>query len=111
MIIDAHYHLDEQMESVETLIRNMDGLGISRVALIPALNAPFTIDWATTMTTKPLQKALAGRWHKLGRRVYGSTVTEKGQFVIGPKRYAIYGDPDNEGVARVIRTHPDKFLG
>jgi predicted TIM-barrel fold metal-dependent hydrolase len=111
MIIDAHYHLDEHMESVDKLLSHMHHYDISRVALIPALNAPFTIDWATTKTTRPLQRALNGRWQKLGLRIYRATVTASGKFVIGLRRYRIYSIPDNENVARVIQAYPDKFFG
>lgn len=45
MIVDAHYHLEERVETVDRLLEQMDRYGIYRTVLIPALNDPFTIDW------------------------------------------------------------------
>lgn len=75
MIIDAHYHLQESMEAVDNLLDHMNRYGINRVALIPALNTPFVIDWLTMITTRPIQKGLNGKWQRVALRVYGSTVT------------------------------------
>ena len=44
MIIDAHYHLDERVETVGKLLDHMERYSISRVALMPPLNTPFKID-------------------------------------------------------------------
>ena len=111
MIIDIHYHLDEHMETVDRVLDHMSRRSIGRVCLISALNDPFTIDWLTMKTAKPTQKALNGRWRKVGLRVYGSTVTRNGKFVIGIGRYTIYDHPDNESVARILKSHQDKFFG
>jgi len=111
MIIDAHYHLEERMETVDKLIKNMDQYGVNRVALIPPLNTPFKIDWLTMKSTVPIQRMLNSRWQKLGLSIYRTTVSNDGKYTIGAKRYPIYDNPDNEGVARVMQAHPDKFLG
>jgi len=111
MVIDAHYHLEERMESVEKLLGHMSRYGISRVALMPPLNTPFTIDWLTMKSTGLFQRTLNSRWQKVGLRIYRSTVTNDGKYVIGTRRYPIYDKPDNENVARVMQAHPDKFLG
>ena len=58
MIVDAHYHLEERMETVDKLLDHMDRYGISRVALIPPLNTPFIIDRPTIKSTEPFQKML-----------------------------------------------------
>ena len=112
MIVDAHYHLEERMETVEKLLGHMDQHGISRVALMPPLNTPFKVDWLTTSSTRPFQRALNSSWQKkIGLRIYASTVTSSGKYRIGGKLYPIYDDPDNESVARVMQAHPDKFVG
>jgi len=111
MIIDAHYHLDECMETVDMLLDHMNQYDISRVALMPPLNTPFTIDWLTMKSTGPFQRMLNSRWHKLGLRIYRSTVTGDGKYVIGARRYPIYDNPDNESIARVMQAHSDKFSG
>jgi predicted TIM-barrel fold metal-dependent hydrolase len=111
MIIDTHYHLDECMETVGKLLDHMERYSISRVALMPPLNAPFKIDWLTIKSTKPFQRMLNGRWQKSGLAIYKATVSNDGKYRIGAKRYPIYDNPDNESVARAIKAHPDKFLG
>lgn len=111
MIIDAHYHLDESMESLDKLLGNMKRYDIGRVVLIPPLNTPFKIDWLTMKSTVPSQRLLNSRWQKLGLGIYNATVSNDGKYRIGAKRYPIYDNPDNENVARVMQAHPDKFLG
>ena len=111
MIIDAHYHLEERMETVEKLLGHMEQYNISCIALIPPLNTPFTIDWRTTSTTGLFQRTLNSRWRQVGLRIYKQTVTNDGKYVIGLRRYPIYDNPDNENVSRVIQARPDKFFG
>jgi len=48
MTIDAHHHLQEFMEAADGLVDRMSQYGISRGAVVPALNAPFVIDWLTS---------------------------------------------------------------
>jgi hypothetical protein len=43
MIVDAHDHLEERMETVDSLLDQMDRHGISRVALIPTMVDPFQV--------------------------------------------------------------------
>jgi hypothetical protein len=44
MIVDAHYHLEERMETVDELLDQMDPHGISRVALIAAMVDPLQVE-------------------------------------------------------------------
>ena len=111
MIIDAHYHLDEHMETIDKLLHHMEKYSISRVALIPPLNTPFTIDWLIMISTRPSQRMLNSIWQSLGLAIYKTTVSNDGKYRIGARRYPIYDNPDNESVARAIQAHPDKFLG
>ena len=41
MIVDAHYHLEEELEPVEALLDQMREHIVERVALIPKMNEPF----------------------------------------------------------------------
>ena len=111
MIIDAHYHLEERMETVDRLLEQMDRHGIDRVALMPALNEPFTVDWFVWKMGGLMRQALRSRWRSLGLRMYGLSVANDGKFSLLVKRYPIYDNPDNEKVARVMQAHPDKFSG
>lgn len=42
MVVDMHFHLDERMMTVNSLIQKMDECGIDRVALIACMNDPLT---------------------------------------------------------------------
>lgn len=111
MIIDAHYHLDERIETVDRLIDQMERLGINRVALIPTMQDPFPYGRIPNKGLSIMRKALMGRWHKLGLWMYRSLVTSDGKFVVMNKRYPIYDKPDNSKVSAVMQAHPDKFYG
>lgn len=106
MIVDAHYHLEERVETVDRLLEQMDRHGISRTVLMPALNDPITIDWIAEKFA-----GLGRRWRSLGNYFYKRMVTEDGKFVLLNKSYPIYEKLDNESVARVMQDHPDKFYG
>ncbi len=111
MIIDAHYHLEERMETVDKLLGHMDQYGIDRVALMPPLNTPFKIDWFAKKSTSPFQRACNSRWQKIGLNLYKVLVSRDGKYRIGARSYPIYDSPDNENTARIIKAYPDKFLG
>lgn len=105
-IIDAHYHLEERVETVDRLLAQMDRYDISRTVLMPALNDPITINWIAENFS-----GLGRRWRGLGNYFYKRMVTEDGKFVLLNKRFPIYEKLDNESVARVMQDHPDKFNG
>jgi predicted TIM-barrel fold metal-dependent hydrolase len=111
MIIDAHYHLEERIETVDRLLEQMERHGIDRIALMPALNEPFTIGKSIEVISGLMRKALIGRWHSLGLRMYSMNVTADGKFSLLFKCYPIYDEPSNESVASIMRAHPDKFYG
>jgi len=111
MIIDCHYHLEERVETVARLLDQMNLHGISRIALMPAFNAPFTVDWITWKLGGLMRKALTCRWRSVGLRMYRLQVTSDGKFSLLIKRYPVYDEPDNEKVARVMQAYPDKFFG
>ncbi len=109
MIIDAHYHLEERMVSLDALLTQMDRDGVARVALIAALQAPFETGWLAEHGAVLTRNLLAGRLHSLGRRFYRMLVTDDGNFSIFGNLYSIYGIPDNETVASAMRAYPDRF--
>ena len=114
MIIDAHYHIEERIETVDRLLGQMQKHGISRVALMPALNAPVPTIRIFEMMGGIMQIALTGRWrmlHGLALRMYGLHVSSDDKISLLIKRYPVYNEPDNESTARIIQAHPDKFCG
>jgi predicted TIM-barrel fold metal-dependent hydrolase len=110
MIIDAHYHLEERLETVEELLTQMDQHGISRVTLIaPGVGL---VDFKGIRgVAKLLPKLLMSPLPQIGMFFYNTTLTADNKFFVLGKRYAIYDVPDNESVAQVLETYPAKFYG
>lgn len=111
MIIDAHYHLEEQLETVDALLEQMTRNNVSRVALIPRMQEPFHLDGLAKKAGALLPRLLMNRMRFLGLALYNSTVTSDGRVSMLGKKYALYHQPENEYIDHVIRTHPDKFYG
>jgi predicted TIM-barrel fold metal-dependent hydrolase len=110
MIIDAHYHLEVRLETVDRLLDQMRKHGIDRVALIPVLSDPFHLGIVANTLSGIMRKALSGSWNNIGLFMYNTTVTRSGKFSVMGKTYCIYEKPDNESTAQVMKAHPDKFL-
>lgn len=110
MIIDAHYHLEERLETVKGLLAQMDQHGINRVALIaPGVGL---VDFRGIRgAAKLLPKLLMSPWPRVGMSFYNATLTADNKFSVLGKRYAIYDVPDNESVGRVLEAYPDSFYG
>ncbi len=111
MIIDAHYHLEERLETVDRLVDQMTRHGIDRVALMAVQVDPFRMNGFQEALAGVMRKALMGRGHGIGLAMYNTTVTRGGKFSLLGKLYSIYPTPDNRQVARVMREYPDKFYG
>ncbi len=110
-IVDAHYHLEPRMESIERLVSQMDRWKIDRVALIASPVDPFHLSPTAELVAGLMRKALGGGAAPIGRLVYRSTVTRTGFFSVLGKKYPIYPAPDNDAVQRALDQHPDKFYG
>lgn len=111
MIVDAHYHLEEELESLEALLEQMQEHGVDRVALIPKMNEPFHLKPIPKKAGKLLPQLLAGRLHGLGMALYNSTVTYDGKLSTLGVKYLIYHKPDNTYIDQVLQDYPDKFYG
>jgi predicted TIM-barrel fold metal-dependent hydrolase len=84
---------------------------IDRVALIPTLVDPFSIGTVAEKLNGVMRSCLSGGWRGAGMLMYKTTVTGSGKFSILGKMYRIYEKVENETCARVMKEHPDKFLG
>lgn len=111
MIVDAHYHLEEQMETVDVLLERMKMNNVSRVALIPRMQEPFHLEGLAKKAGSLLPRMLLSRMRVLGLALYNSTVTSDGKVSMLGKKYLLYQQPDNKYVDDVIQTYPDKFYG
>ena len=111
MIVDAHYHLDERIEPVDTLIKKMDQASIDKTALIATPVEPFTVGRLAGIMSGLIRKSLMSGFVLPGMLAYMSTVTGKGRFKVLTHTYAIYDNPDNMQVASVLTAHPNRFYG
>ncbi|NOY70048.1 MAG: amidohydrolase [Deltaproteobacteria bacterium] len=111
MIIDMHYHLDENMEPMDRLIAQMDKFHIDRIALVAQMVEPFHVKGVAEKLSRLVRAMLTGFWYRLGLLAYESTVTKSGKFSILGKTYNIDQLPDNNTVAAAVAAHPDRFYG
>lgn len=111
MIIDAHYHLDDQVESVDALLEQMQINNVNRVALIPKMQEPVHLQGLVKVASDLLPRLLMSRLRFLGLPLYNSTVTSDGRISTLGKKYLLYHKPDNEYIDNVIQAYPDKFYG
>ena len=58
MIIDAHYHLDDQVESVDALLEQMQINNVNRVALIPKMQEPVHLQGLVKVASDLLPRLL-----------------------------------------------------
>ena len=110
MIVDAHYHLDPRLESVDRLLLQMREHRIDRVALIAAVCDPIHVGPLGVRFVKAMRRALDGAAPRIGQALYCCTV-RSGRVSFFGKGSAIYPAPDNDAVERAISAHPDQFVG
>lgn len=110
MIIDSHAHLEPRMLEVDRVLDKMDGMGVDRVALIPAMNdvLPHTPDRLLAML-RVLMKHRVSR--PLTELVHRALLTPEGNIELEGEVYEIYSRPDNQPLADALQAHPDRFLG
>ncbi len=111
MIVDAHYHLDPALEPVERLLREMDRVGIGRVALIAALSDPIRLSALGLRRWMAMRQALGGDRPEVGDLRYRLTVRRSGRVAWSGRGDVIHPLPDNDAVERTIAAHPDRFVG
>ena len=111
MIVDAHYHLEERIETVDRLLGQMDQHGIDRIALIATMLDPFDAGEEGAAGAAQLREALLGGSRDLGLAFYNGMLTDGGDFSLLGEIHRIYAMPDNASVARVMQVHPDRFYG
>lgn len=111
MIVDAHYHLDEQLQSVEHLLAEMKASGVERTCLIGEIAVSLKLTATAEALAKLMARMLAGKLHSVGLYFYRGTVTSKDTCVVLGRQYELHPLPDNTAVGRALKTYPDKFYG
>ncbi|MEM9073496.1 MAG: amidohydrolase family protein [Myxococcota bacterium] len=110
MIIDCHAHLEPRMLDVPKALEKMDGAGVDKVVLIPAMNdlLPHTPELLLTVVRRLMRSR---RTRGLAERIHRATMTKDGNVRIRGETVRIYPQPDNQAVADVLLSHPERFLG
>ena len=109
MVIDCHYHLEERILSVDTLMKEMDRTGVRKTALMGRIVGPvpeppaFLVSMLQFLLETPVLRGI-------GRRLV-SNFTNNGEIKVLGRSCPIETDPDNEKVFDTIEKHPDRFLG
>jgi predicted TIM-barrel fold metal-dependent hydrolase len=111
MIIDAHYHLEPRLETIERLLAEMRAHRIERVALMATVSEPLHLGRVGRGYWEAMRRALAGRSPRWGRLLYAGAVRPWGRVSFLERGFAIFDQPDNDAVERAIASHPDRFVG
>lgn len=108
-VIDCHYHYEQEVVSVEGLIRSMDAAGVHRMALIAPMNE--MIPAPGPLAAELMCMCL--RWAPLRviPRFLLTSFSVDGTVRLPGGTYRIYSDPDNDTVFSVVERYPDRFLG
>jgi predicted TIM-barrel fold metal-dependent hydrolase len=110
MIVDCHAHFDPRMLDAGRMLAKMDAAGVDRVALIPPMNDPLPATPERLLALmRRLSSSAAGR--VLVEATHRALLTPEGDLRLDGKVVSIYARPDNEGVARLVAAHPDRFFG
>lgn len=111
MIVDAHYHLEEELETLEVLLAQMEKHEVERVALIPKMNEPVHLKPIPKFVSRFLPPLLMSSLRFAGLLLYNSTVTSDGMLSTLGTKYLLYHKPDNSYINDVLQQYPDKFYG
>jgi len=108
MVIDMHYHLDERMMTIDTLLKKMDENGIDKVALMAQLVDPFPEPGDSLIL---LGQFLLG--HRLTRNIAKlmiSRFTEDGSIKLPGGVFSIYSELNNEKIFLAVNKYPERFF-
>ncbi len=112
IVVDCHFHLDENMLSLEKLIGAMDKAGIGKTVLMAKLCEPFYIEHnPKNERLKKLMRGLILNLSPVGKGIYKSFLDGRGNFKIMGNTVGISMVPDNSSVAGALKRYPERFLG
>lgn len=109
MIIDCHFHLEEDIIAVDSLVSHMENYGVDKIALMPSCVEPFPDP--PKFLTNFLQFLLKQKsLRRLGEKFCADFTTE-GAIKLPGGTYRIYAEPENWRVFQVVRSYPTHFWG
>lgn len=109
MIIDSHFHLEEELMPVDDILSAMDAHRIDKTALIASIC--HGISEPHPLMLNILRKSLS---HSFTRRIIKPLCvrfTPDGNVKLPGSIATIYQEPDNSTVFDAVDKHPDRFLG
>lgn len=109
MVIDCHYHLEQELLPLGKLLTEMDACGVDKIALMARLNEPFP-EPPSFLIGLLLMLFKHRALRPLGR-LFAAQFTPQGAIKILGKAYRIARDPDNASVFQAVAAHPDRCLG
>jgi uncharacterized protein len=111
IIVDCHFHVDENMLTLEKMIEGMDKNNISKTALIAPMNETmFEIESTFQHYLQRLFRYLILNAPGVGLKIYNGLVND-GNLKLYGRSYTIFNKPNNDLVATAIKKFPDRFLG
>lgn len=108
MIIDSHFHLENDLMPIDDIISSMDRNGIEKTALIASMCNGLAEPGETVLM---LMRIMLMR--KLTRRMIKTMLTRftpDGNVKLPSGITFIESDPDNEKVFSAVDSHPDRFM-
>ena len=108
MIIDCHYHLEQRLLPVQTLLKKMDDCEVDKVALMGVINEP--IPKPPEFLLHILRFALTHTSFRFLAKRLAASFTPEGDIKLPTGVFQIYRDPENEPVFQKAASQPDRFL-
>jgi len=109
MIIDSHFHVEEEMLTIEEMIKKMDEVGIIKTALMGKIVDP--IPEPPVFAQKLFQFTVMHNFSRNIAEKLTSTFTSEGDIDVLGTPYKIYKDVDNDEVFTICEKYSDNFYG
>ncbi|HDP79509.1 MAG TPA: amidohydrolase [Spirochaetes bacterium] len=109
MVIDCHFHLEEELLTIDELTRKMDDAGVERVALMASMCEPFPEP--ARFLVGLLQYLLTHGYTRPLAKLLVANFTADGNIKLPAGEYRIHRDPDNAPVFDTVKKYPGRFLG
>jgi len=108
MVIDCHYHLENELLPVEELLKKMDESGVDKTVLMGQQIPPYPEP--SPFLIGLLQFILTNRPFKPIGKLFIASFTSRGIKIMG-NEYPIFPDPDNTPVFDMVDRYAERFLG
>lgn len=108
MIIDMHYHLDESMMTIGSLLEKMNCCGVDKTVLMAQLVDPIKEPGDSLICFA--QALFANRYTRNIARLLVANFTKEGNLRLTSGVISIFRNPDNAIVFDALKNNPSRFL-